>query len=163
MPQSGETMRRKDREIRDKKKQLKIVENAETVRIAFAVNNEAYIVAMSFGFVWEKTLKLYLHCASEGKKIDMLQQNDNVCFQMETDTILVIDTLACRWGMNYSSIIGRGQLSIVTDEEERVFGLNRLMKNYGKKGGNAHFAAEILQNTLVLRLDVEELTAKEKQ
>ena len=156
-------MRRKDREIIEQKKQRTIVENAETVRIAFAVGNEPYIVAMSYGFVWDDTLKLYLHCAREGKKIEMLQQNNRVCFQMEADTILVIDRLACRWGMNYSSIIGRGRLSIVTNEEERVFGLNQLMKNYGKKGGNSHFAAEILQNTFVLRLDVEEITAKEKQ
>jgi uncharacterized protein len=155
-------MRRKDREVIEKKAQLAILQNAETVRIAFAVNNEPYIVAMSFGYIWDEQLRLYMHCAQEGKKLDMMRQNNKVCFQMDTDTLLILDPLECRWGMQYSSIIGRGTLSEITDENERFEGLIQIMKNYGKKG-RSHFAAEILQKTTVLRLDVEELTAKQKK
>ncbi|MBN1308017.1 MAG: pyridoxamine 5'-phosphate oxidase family protein, partial [Chitinispirillaceae bacterium] len=128
-------MRRKDREIIERNAQLAILKNAEAVHIAFAVDNEPYIVAMNFGFIWEDTLKLYLHCAREGKKIDMMRRNSRVCFQMDTDHQLVIDQIACRWSMNYAGIVGRGTLIEVTDENERFFGLNCLMANYGKKGG----------------------------
>ena len=154
-------MRRKDREIKEKSAQLAILENSETIRIAFAVHNEPYIVAMSFGFIWESKLAVYMHCASEGKKLDMMRHNNSVCFQMDTDTLLVVAPLSCRWNLQYSSIIGRGTLSEVTDEDERLKGLNLIMKNYGKKGRN-NFAADILQNTTVLRLDVHEITAKQR-
>ena len=154
-------MRRKDREIIERNTQLAILKNTEVVRIAFAVDNDPYIVAMNFGFVWEETLRLYLHCAREGKKVDMMRRNNRVCFQTDTDHQLVIDQIACRWGMNYTSIVGMGTLAEVTDETERFFGLNCLMANYGKKGG-AKFPAEILQETMVLRLDVDELSVKRK-
>lgn len=154
-------MRRKDREIEEKSAQQAILENSETIHIAFAVNNEPYIVAMSFGFVWEDRLAIYMHCAPEGKKLDMMRHNNRVCFQMETDTLLVVAPLSCRWNMQYSSIIGRGTLSEVTDEDERLKGLNLIMKNYGKKGRN-NFAAEILQNTMILRLDAHEISAKRR-
>lgn len=154
-------MRRKDREIRDKKLQKEILENAEAIRIAFAVNNEPYIVAMNFGFEWESELRIYLHCAREGKKIDMLEQNNTICFQTDTDHLLVVDAQSCRWGMNYASIVGKGTISIVEDDEERIHGLELLMKNYGKKGKNT-FAAEMLRAIHVLRIDVTEITAKRK-
>ena len=154
-------MRRKDREIRNKKLQKEILENTEALRIAFAVDNEPYIVAMNFGFEWDDHLRLYLHCAREGKKIDMLEHNNRVCFQTDTDRLLIVDDQSCRWSMNYASVVGYGTISIVGDEEERIHGLELLMKNYGKKGKNS-FAAEMLQAIHVLRIDVREITAKRK-
>ena len=155
-------MRRKDREVAERNMQLKILENTDAIRIAFAVENEPYIVAMNFGFIWEEQLKFYLHCAREGKKLDMMRWNNHVCFQMDTDHLLIIDELSCRWGMKYASLVGRGTLSVVDDENERMKGLELLMHNYGKKGRNL-FAAEMLQQTLVLRLDVEEITGKVRE
>ena len=154
-------MRRKDREIRDKKLQKEILENAEAIRIAFAVDNEPYIVAMNFGFEWDTNLRIYMHCAREGKKIDMLVQNNRVCFQTDTGHLLVVDAQSCRWSMNYASIVGNGTISIVADEKERIHGLELLMKNYGKKGKNT-FAAEMLQAIHVLRIDVNKITAKKR-
>ena len=154
-------MRRKEREITERSEQLKILENTDAIRIAFAVENEPYIVAMNFGFIWEKQLKFYLHCAREGKKIDMLRRNNRVCFQTDTEHLLIIDDLSCRWGMKYASLVGRGTLSIVDDEDERMKGLELLMHNYGKKDRNL-FAAEMLHQTLVLRLDVEEISGKRR-
>lgn len=154
-------MRRKDRDIADRNAQLAILNRCDCVRIAFAVENEPYIVAMSYGFVWEDSLKLYLHSAREGKKLDMMRRNNRVCFQMDTDHQLVTDDLSCRWGMIYAGIVGRGKICEVTDTNERLFGLERLMANYGKTDEN-RFAAEMLQVTTVLRLDVDELSAKRR-
>jgi nitroimidazol reductase NimA-like FMN-containing flavoprotein (pyridoxamine 5'-phosphate oxidase superfamily) len=116
---------------------------------------------MNFGFVWDERLKLFMHSAREGKKLDMMRRNNRVCFQLDIDHQLVIDELSCRWSMNYASIVGKGTLVEVTDEKERFAGLECIMANYGKKGKNK-FAAESLQATTVLRLDVDELTAKRK-
>lgn len=154
-------MRRKDREVTQRDAIRKILEDVGEIRLGFAVENEPYIVTMNFGFVWEERLRLYMHCAREGKKIDMMHRNNRVCFQADTGHELVIDDLSCRWTMNYSSVVGWGVLSIVTDEAERIEGLNTIMKNYGKKG-ESRFAAEKLQETLVLRLDADEMSAKRK-
>lgn len=155
-------MRRKDREIREKKLQREILEAAEALRIAFAVDNEPYIVAMNFGFQWDQKLTFYLHCAQEGKKIDMLRRNNRVCFQTDTEHLLVVDERSCRWSMNYASIVGIGTIHIVTDDNERLHGLKLLMQNYGKKGDTT-FAAEMLQAVYVLRIDVDEISAKRKK
>jgi uncharacterized protein len=155
-------MRRKDREITEHNQQLEILQKADAVRLAFAVDNEPYIVAMTFGFIWKEKLTLYMHCAREGKKLDMMRRNNKVCFQMDADHQLVIDQVACRWSMNYASIVGRGTLNEVTDETERFSGLNFIMANYGKKGGN-RFPAETLQTATVLRLDVDEISVKQKK
>jgi nitroimidazol reductase NimA-like FMN-containing flavoprotein (pyridoxamine 5'-phosphate oxidase superfamily) len=154
-------MRRKDREITDRELQRSIIENCDAIRIAFAVADEPYLVAMNFGFTWNDHLQFYLHSAREGKKIDMMRLNGRVCFQMDTNHRLVTGELSCRWGMKYAGIVGRGTLAEVTDETERRYGLERLMLNYGKKGPN-RFAAEMLQQTLVLRLDVTEISCKRR-
>ena len=78
-------MRKKDREIKDTKELEEILQKADVCRIAFAVDGTPYIVTMNFGYIWKDHLTLYCHCAKEGKKLELMKQNNTVCFEMDID------------------------------------------------------------------------------
>ena len=62
-------MRRKDKEIKDKKEIESIIKRAKVCRIALSDNNMPYIIPVNYGY---KNNCIYIHSASEGKKIDII-------------------------------------------------------------------------------------------
>jgi len=153
-------MRRKDREIIDKNVICKIFSKADACRIAFG-KPRPYIVVMNYGFKWNDDLIIYFHSSKEGKKIDLLYENSEVCFEIDTDHELVKSDSACNWGMKYASIVGYGILSIVENDNERIEGLNLIMNHYGFTG-SPEYDPKIFSVTHVLKLTVTELNCKQK-
>ncbi|NLE02179.1 MAG: pyridoxamine 5'-phosphate oxidase family protein [Fibrobacter sp.] len=154
-------MRRSDREITSNIQIKEILDKADVCRIAFG-NPRPYIVAMNFGYIWTDNLTIYFHCANEGKKIDLLEQNSEICFQLDTNHQLITHESACTWGMKYASITGYGHLSKVTDPAEKTLGLNSIMKHYGF-AGEPLYNEKVFTITTVLKLNVTEISCKRKQ
>ncbi len=150
-------MRRKDREITEITEMEAIISRADVCRIALTDNDTPYIVTMNFGYSPDR--KFYFHCAREGKKIDMIRKNNNVCFELDTDHELIAGTEACDFGMRYSSIIGWGKIFILTGDEEKREGFNSIMQHYSGKSGFSYIP-EQFDKTTVLRLDILSMTGK---
>jgi uncharacterized protein len=153
-------MRRKEREISDPAIIDDIIRSAEICRVAFADNNIPYIIAMNFGFSGGDKPSLYFHCAPSGRKLEMMKKNDYVCFQLDTDHLLIRGDKACDWGMKYRSIVGYGRLSVVENNEERRKGLDLIMDHYGGLG-KYDYEPGLFSRTTLLRLDIKEISAKQ--
>jgi len=127
-------MRRSDREITEIKEIEKIISEADVCRIALANENIPYLVTMNFGYSSKIGKKIYFHCSGEGRKLEMIAKNNYVCFEFDTGHILHKGKNACDYGMSYRSVIGWGRISVITDEEEKKEGLNKIMEHYsGRK------------------------------
>ena len=62
----------------------------------------------------------------------MIRKNNYVCFEMDTDhQILTAGEKGCDWGMKYRSVVGYGNISIITEKNAKTAGLNCIMKHYG--------------------------------
>jgi uncharacterized protein len=153
-------MRRQDREITDIQELETIINNCDVCRVAFADGNVPYIVTMNFGYSGENG-KIYFHSAREGRKIDMILKNNYVCFEMDTNHVLHEGSKACDFGMSYSSVVGYGHITIVNDPVERISGLNQIMSHYTGKAGY-YYKQNVLERTMVLRLDISGMTGKKK-
>ena len=57
-----------------------IIRGSNVCRIALAKDNIPYIVPVSFGYDGES---IYIHTAKEGKKINIIKNNNNLCFEFE--------------------------------------------------------------------------------
>jgi uncharacterized protein len=61
--------------------------------------------------------------------------------------------------MKYKSVVGYGNISFVTDKEERITGLDWILRHYG--GGMKNiYDDKVLGRTTILRLDITEMTGK---
>ncbi len=79
-------MRREDKEINDIATIEGIIRKARVCRLALSENGQPYIVPLCFGY---KDNNLYFHSAGEGKKLDIIKKNNNVCFEFDIDLELV--------------------------------------------------------------------------
>jgi len=156
-------MRRKDKEITDTDEKLKIIAQCKFCRIGLSENNRPYIVPLNYGFSHDDgKLTLYFHGALEGRKIDILQKNNNACFEIDCDTKLVEGEAPCDYGYEFKSIIGFGKIVLLDTKDEKINGLRCLMKHQTGKDINHDFNENELKNVVVFKMLVEEFTGKQK-
>ena len=149
-------MRRKEKEISDSKEVEEILRKNELCRIAFAFENEAYVVPMNYGF---QEHAIYLHSSGEGKKIEMMHKNPQVCFEVTDTYALKPGDSACTYGSKFRSVIGRGLLSVVHDAEQKRVGLVAIMRQHTGQD-EWEFDEKMVARTTVLRLAIREMTGK---
>jgi len=152
-------MRKANREIRDKAAIRTIMEEALVCRIGLSDDGAPYVVPMNFG-LGENCL--YLHCATEGRKLDILRRNDRVCFEMDLLREIKQGPASCGWGARYESVIGFGRAVIVEAPAEKRAALDRIMEHCGAEGPFI-YPDETLARTAVIRIDIESVTGKRRE
>ena len=138
-----------------------ILDTAKVLHLGLAVNDEPYVVPMNYGYIMEDgNLTLYLHSAVKGKKLDMIRENPRVFFSIDCDRMPFEGRVPCQYGLVYSSIMGRGTAWIVEDVEEKKKAMTLLMKT--QTGKDFSFEDRLVSIVAVIRIDVEEYTAKHR-
>jgi hypothetical protein len=151
-------MRKKDREIKDRKVIDGIIRRCQVCRLAMCDDGQPYIAPLNFGYDGSF---LYFHCALEGKKIDMIRKNDRVCFEFDILHEIVSSEKACAWGARYESVIGSGTAEIVDDIKAKKQALEWIMRQYGSDAKD--FPEEIMKKTLILRVQILGISGKAKK
>ena len=150
-------IRRKDRELTDPVEIDRIFEKAVYGHLGLCDGGEPYVLPMNFGI---SKGAIYLHCASEGRKLDVARRNPRACFQVETDAELLPSPAPCGWGVAYRSAMVFGALSVVESEEEKAEALTAMMKKCAGEDFSQTFPPERLASVTVLRLDPDGRTGK---
>ena len=154
-------MTKRELQVTDLNEIKAILDTAKVLRLGLAVNNEPYVVPMNYGYTMEDgKLTLYLHSAVRGKKLDMLQANPNVFFELDCDLLPFESEKPCQYGLSYSSIMGRGKSVLVEDVEEKMEAMRILMKT--QTGRDFSFNEQLVSIVAVVRIDVAEYTAKHR-
>ena len=150
-------MQKKDREITEKEAIVAIIREAEVCRLGMCSDNIPYVVPMSFGYEDDV---FYFHCASKGKKLDILSKNPKVCIEIDQMTELKEGgSSACKWGMNYKSVIASGTAEFIEDEAEKRHALDRIMAQYSE--GKFEYKDGVVRKTGVFRVSVEKMSGKQ--
>ncbi len=149
-------MRRRDREISELETKEEIIRGSSVCRMGLCDGDRPYVVPMNFGY---RDGKVYMHSALEGRKLDIIRKNTNVCLVFETDLEMVHAEEACGFSMKYRSVIAWGKATIREEAQEKAFGLNVIMEHY--TGKNFEFPAQALARVVVIRVEIEEMTGKQ--
>lgn len=123
-------MRRKDREIENQDEIYDILQRCKVIKIAMHGEAYPYIVPVSFGTeVVENKVIIYFHCAQNGKKTELLKANPHVC--IEGEIFRQIEKTAHGITARYESIVGVGECTFVSEQEEIIHGMKLLTEHYG--------------------------------
>ena len=151
-------MRRKEKEITSKQEIIDILTTTKYVTVAMCIENNPYLVTLTHGYD-EKNNSLYFHCAKQGKKIDILKQNNVVWGQSLIDHGYVegkCDHL-------YATIHFKGTVSFIEDIDEKEQALKIMIKQQEKipeQVMNDQLSKESLRNVTIGRIDLTFLSGK---
>ena len=112
-------MRRKNREVTDKKDILDILRRCDTVRIGLTGTDGPYVVPVSFG----------LDLSGEKPVVDLLDADGRVC--VEGDIFLGYEVEAHGITTRYESVIGFGKCKVVEGDKEILEGLRLICEHCG--------------------------------
>jgi len=150
-------MRRKEKKITDIKEIEAIIQKAAVCRLGFAVDNTPYVVPVNYGF---EDNCLYIHCANVGRKLDMIKQNNTVCFEMDVDAeIKEGGQSACNWSTTFRSVIGYGKAFLVEEVEQKRKALDIIMRHYSDKTF-FEYQNDVLKNVVIIKITITSLSGK---
>lgn len=152
---------RREREITDIEEIKRILDESKIVHVGMCLGDEPYVVPMNYGYTLEEgVLTIYLHGAKIGKKLDIMRANPKVFFEMECDMQPFDGDIACRYGLAYSSVMGKGMAEIIDDAdiEEKKKALSVLMKT--QTGKDFAFDDRMAAIVSVIKITTEKFTAK---
>jgi nitroimidazol reductase NimA-like FMN-containing flavoprotein (pyridoxamine 5'-phosphate oxidase superfamily) len=154
-------MRRQDKEIKDPETLKRILDKAEYITVAMCDGEEPYLVPLSHQYDAERNC-IYFHSASAGKKLDILKKNPRVWGQ-------AIDDHGYHEGQCshlYASVMFRGRVEWVTDDEEKRAAFTSMAHRLDKepekliKGLKSLSTPGGLTPVVVGKINVEEMTGK---
>ena len=148
-------MRRDEREITDIALIEDIIRNSLVCRLGMSRNDQPYVVPLCFAY---SDNTLYFHSAGIGLKLEILQQNPNVCVEFDIDQEVIEGDKPCKWSMQYRSVIGFGRASLVEDLEEKKKGLDAIMKHYS--GRSFEYVEPAIESTCIIKVEIESMTGK---
>lgn len=155
-------MRRIDRDFSDNDNVIEAcINNSQVIRLSVNDGEVPYIIPLCFGYERKKDGRrfFYFHKNRNGKLYELIGKNEGICsFELEGESSLFLDDVKMTCNMDYASIIGKGRLSLVEGEEEKIRLLDNLMEHYGHKDFQYNKAA--MNVILVYSLEVKELTCK---
>ncbi len=149
-------MRRLDKEIKEKEVIEEILLKNIICRLALSENNMPYIIPLNYGY---EDNCLYFHSFKEGKKINIIKNNNLASFEVTEKIEIVTSDLACNYGTKYKSVLGNGLIEIINDPKEKIKGLNVIMKNHSKKKEWKYDDVE-LNKIVILKLTIKERMGK---
>ena len=150
-------MRKANQEITDKSVLEEILKQAHICRLAMIDNGLPYILPFNFGY---HENCIFIHSAPVGKKIDLLKINPLVCFEVEQKAEIITDEIAYKWSTLYRSVVGYGNVEIVTGFKEKIRGLEIIMKQHGATE-KQDFNPKEIEFIVILKISISTITGKQ--
>lgn len=131
-----------------------ILDRAETLFVAFQTGDFPYVLPVNH--VWLDG-HLYIHCAFEGRKIDVLRRDARVGFATAVDVRIIPEQSTT----HFRSLCGTGRIREVGDQEEKRRALDAISLRFQARCPRPA-PDSMLARVNILRIDVESLTCRHK-
>jgi nitroimidazol reductase NimA-like FMN-containing flavoprotein (pyridoxamine 5'-phosphate oxidase superfamily) len=148
-------MRRRDKEIVSRAECDAVLNEAQVAHVAMVDGEKPYVVAMNFAYDGKA---LYLHCAKEGRKLEILARNPNVSIGAETGVLFVAGDPVCKSTMHYRSAIVTGEAIPVADPDEKRNALEAIARKFTGSAGSV--PDDALEKIILLRVEIESVSGK---
>ena len=152
------TMRRKDKEIKEKAVLEEILRENQVGRLGTAVDGRPYVVPMNFVYTNDRII---LHTHRDGKKVKDIQRNPRVCFEVDLAEAMPSED-PCGYSFRYRSVIANGRAEVIEDPRRRVEALRLLVEKYAPGRGAALTEKRVsrFKNLVVVEITIDEMVGK---
>lgn len=150
-------MRKKEREIKNDEIIEILNNNSYGILSTLCDNGYPYGVPISYVYTNDS---VYFHCATEGEKLDNINNNNRVSFCVVGETCVLPD----KFSTKYESVIIFGRASEVFDDEKNAVlleVLNKYSSEYIEKG--RVYIEKASERTRVYKINIDNITGKARR
>ncbi len=144
--------------IEDKKEIEEILERAPVGRLGLADGEEPYVVPLNFVYADDC---IYFHTGVEGRKLDIINKNPCVCFEVdEMSEVFVNPEASCFSTAYYKSVIAVGTARLLEADDEKIQALDLLMKKYAAGREYEPIPEHAMAIVSVCEIQIDKMTCK---
>src|SRR5581483_2578355 len=155
-------VREPQRAVYDRATAYEILDEGFVCHVGFVIDGQPFVIPTGYG---RKDDNLYIHGSAASRMLRNLDKGIPVCLTVTLLDGLVLARSIFNHSMNYRSVIVLGTAVVVTDPRERLEALRVLSEHIlpGRWDEVRQPNERELKATLVIRLPIEEFSAKVRQ
>jgi nitroimidazol reductase NimA-like FMN-containing flavoprotein (pyridoxamine 5'-phosphate oxidase superfamily) len=155
-------VREADRAVYDRAAAYKILDEGFICHLGFVADGQPFVIPTSYGRVDDN---LYIHGSAASRMLRRIDEGIAVCVTVTLLDGLVLARSIFNHSMNYRSVVILGAAHAVTDAIEKLEALRLLSEHIlpGRWAESRQPNEKELKATLVMRLPIEEFSAKVRQ
>lgn len=162
------SVRLQKRECTDQSKIEDFLAHAKTGFLGLSADDIPYVVPLNFVRVGPS---IYFHGAAEGRKVSLIQHNNQACFTVSEEFGTIADIIPAHTDTAYMSVMIFGHMEFITDLDEATEVMQRMLHKYvpgyyDQPLSKAHidkYRSSLGSKTLVFKLNQTHLSAKENE
>ncbi|WMM24886.1 pyridoxamine 5'-phosphate oxidase family protein [Tissierella sp. MB52-C2] len=137
-----------------------LLHRGDTGRLA-TINESGYPYVVSMHYIYYNN-KIYMHGLPKGQKIDNVNRNPKVCFEVSELFGLLTDNIenACDTEAKYNSVVIMGNASLIEDLDYKREVLNKIVEKYTPQFAGKELPDNMIKGTGVIQIDIVECTGK---
>jgi len=155
-------VREADRAVYDRAAAYKILDEGFICHVGFVADGQPFVIPTGYGRVGDN---LYIHGSAASRMLRRVDEGVAVCVTVTLLDGLVLARSIFNHSMNYRSVVVLGTAVAVTDAREKLEALRLLSEHIlpGRWVESRQPNERELKATLVMRLPIEEFSAKVRQ
>lgn len=135
-----------------------ILEESQVIHVALSDHGIPYVVPMCYGYDGKH---IYLHSAPSGRKMEILERHNIVCFNCVSAFQAVPGAQPCSWSMQYRSVTGTGRARLVTESAEKRTALECIARHYSPE--ETSFDDASMDHVSVICIHIEQTSCRIRQ
>ena len=149
-------LRRQDRQLSESEA-LALLRDGEYGILSIQSEDGVYGVPVNYALVGET---IYLHCATEGRKLQLIERNPQVSFCV----VGQVSLLSEQFTTNFQSVILSGQAERVFEEQERRKALQSIVMKYSPEHSAEGYRIidELIDRVAVVAVRIDRFSGKSK-
>lgn len=143
----------------DKERIEEVISKSEICFVGMVdTENTPYVIPMNFGY---QDGVIYLHSGPEGRAINILNRNNQVCITFSIDHELVFQhpKVACSYRMKAKSVICNGKVNFIEELDDKRKALDIIMRHYS--GREFQYSEPAVKNVKIWEVPLDRVSAKE--
>ncbi len=155
-------VREPQRAVYDRSAAYKILDEGFICHVGFVVDGQPFVIPTGYGRSGDN---LYIHGSAASRMLRNLDKGVDVCVTVTLLDGIVLARSIFNHSMNYRSVVVLGTAVAVQDPEEKLKALRALSEHIlpGRWAESRQPNEKELKATLVMRLPIEEFSAKVRQ
>jgi len=128
-------------------------------RLGTCRDDQPYVIPVCFAYYKGR---IYFHCAPKGRKMEVMEANPRVCFQVDEHR-LVPSSTPCNFTMHYRSVLVFGRVRFLTDLKEKLKILKIMVDKYASAKLAKPLDEAMTHQVEVGEITIEEISGKKKE
>lgn len=151
----------KSSKISRKEEMYDVIQGCEVCYLGMVDGDRPYVLPFNFGFEPSENM-IWFHSGPGGRKTDILEKNSKVSIAFSSGHELHYHhkTVACSYSMKSRSVLVEGSVEFVEDSDEKIRGLDIIMKNYTDL--EFSYSKPSIDNVVVFKVHIDQISGKKR-